>query len=104
VHVDAYRLAGAPEAAWLGLELIFDPDKVTVVEWAERFGDLLPAESLSVRLEFVSTKRRRIRIDDAGEKAVNAIAEAKAAVARLPASGKSEDGGSAQETGDVSGD
>jgi len=61
IHLDGYRLEGAPSAAWLDLELLFSPHKVTVIEWAERFGGLLPENHLEIRLEHVSTNRRRLR-------------------------------------------
>lgn len=60
IHVDGYRLEGAPAVSWLDLDLIFSPAKVTVIEWAERFSDLLPEAHLEVRLSHVSTNRRRI--------------------------------------------
>ena len=61
-HVDAYRLTGAAEVAWLDLDLIFSPDKVTVIEWAERFEELIPQQALRLELAHVSAKRRRIRL------------------------------------------
>ena len=63
IHVDGYRLEGAPAAAWLDLDLLLSPRKVTVIEWAERFEGLLPPQALDVQLEHVSTNRRRIRIE-----------------------------------------
>ena len=62
VHIDGYRLEGAPAAAWLDVELLFSPDKITVIEWAERFGDLLPEARLDIQLAHVSTNRRRISL------------------------------------------
>ena len=61
-HVDAYRLSGAADVAWLDLDLIFSPDKLTVIEWAERFEELIPQQALRLELAHVSTKRRRIRL------------------------------------------
>lgn len=61
IHLDGYRLQGTSAAAWLDVELLFSPRKITVIEWAERFGNLLPPEHLAVHLEHVSANRRRIR-------------------------------------------
>ena len=36
VHIDAYRLEGAPAAAWLDIDQLLGPEKVTLIEWAER--------------------------------------------------------------------
>ena len=66
VHVDGYRLDGPPSAAWLDLDLIFSPRRVTLIEWAERFDGLLPERRLVVRLEHVSANRRRVRIEAIG--------------------------------------
>ncbi len=45
-HADFYRLETATEAAALGLEEFFDDHgAVTVIEWADRFPALLPADA-----------------------------------------------------------
>ena len=62
VHIDAYRLSGAPAAAWLDLELLIHPGKITVIEWAERLTELLPDQRIDIQLEHVSTNRRRITL------------------------------------------
>ena len=62
VHIDGYRLEGAPAVAWLDVELIFSPHKITVIEWAERFGDLLPEDCFQIHLSHISTNRRRIKL------------------------------------------
>ena len=67
VHIDGYRLEGAPAVAWLDVELIFSPSKVTVIEWAERFAGVLPDERLEIHLTHVSTNRRRLMLTANGE-------------------------------------
>ena len=62
VHIDGYRLEGAPMVAWLDLELVFAPHKITLIEWAERFAGLLPEPHLEVHLSHLSTNRRRIQV------------------------------------------
>ena len=64
VHIDGYRLAGAPAVAWLDLDMIFSPSNITLIEWADRFLGLLPKHQVVMSLEHVSTNRRRIRIID----------------------------------------
>ena len=66
IHIDGYRLEGAPAASWLDLDLLFSPRKITLIEWAERFGELLPDDRLEVHLEHVSTNRRRLAISGTG--------------------------------------
>lgn len=42
-HIDLYRLAGEAASLELGIdEFLFDREAVTVIEWAERAGGLLP--------------------------------------------------------------
>ena len=62
VHVDGYRLEGPPAVAWLDVDLIFSPHKITLIEWAERFTGLLPEDHLQVHLSHVSANRRRLRL------------------------------------------
>ena len=73
VHVDGYRLDGPPAASWLDLDLLFAPQKVTLIEWAERFVGLLPEHYLAVRLSHVSTNRRRFQLVPFGPRAAEFI-------------------------------
>ena len=66
VHIDGYRLEGAPAAAWLDVDLLLSPHKITLIEWAERFEGLLPEERLELRLAHVSANRRRIVVTGVG--------------------------------------
>jgi len=65
-HVDLYRLAGPQDLADLGYEELFEPDGVTVVEWAERAETLLPERRLDVALEHAGDDRRRVTFTDRG--------------------------------------
>ena len=65
-HLDLYRLAGPAEVAELGCEDYFDPPGVTVIEWAERAGDLLPSRRLDVAFAHSGPTRRRIALTDHG--------------------------------------
>ena len=73
VHIDGYRLEGAPAVSWLDLDLIFSPHKITVIEWAERFADLLPEDRLDIHLNHVSANRRRLRLTPTGARAREAV-------------------------------
>jgi tRNA threonylcarbamoyladenosine biosynthesis protein TsaE len=61
-HVDLYRLDTLPEIVDLGIEELFDGGGVTVVEWAEKLGPLLPRDAVRVHIEGVGDEPRRIRI------------------------------------------
>lgn len=49
-HVDLYRLETPAEVATLGLDEIFDREAVVLIEWGERFPDLMPPERIEIRL------------------------------------------------------
>ncbi|MBI4598125.1 MAG: tRNA (adenosine(37)-N6)-threonylcarbamoyltransferase complex ATPase subunit type 1 TsaE [Candidatus Omnitrophica bacterium] len=66
VHIDGYRLSGAPAAAWLDVDLMFSPSKITLIEWAERFEGVLPSDHVEISLAHVSTNRRRITFRGTG--------------------------------------
>lgn len=49
-HVDLYRLDRPEEVATLGLDELFDKDAVVLIEWGERFPQLMPADRVEIRL------------------------------------------------------
>ena len=89
VHLDGYRLEGPSSAAWLDVELIFSPQKITVIEWADRFESLLPEQYVEARLSHVSAHRRRIVLRPVGERARTIVTQLQTKMAdiRLQPSG-----------------
>ena len=75
IHIDGYRLESAPSIAWLDLDLMFSPQKITVIEWAERFEGLLPEDAITLRLEHVSVNRRRITVSATGQRFRDVVAQ-----------------------------
>lgn len=67
-HVDVYRLERLQELHDLGFDEILD-DRVTLVEWGDAAGPVLPADRLEVRLEMPADKEeeREIRLTAHGE-------------------------------------
>lgn len=60
-HIDLYRLDTAAEAATLGLDDIFDREAIVLIEWGERFPELLPPDRIEIRVEAApGSERRRI--------------------------------------------
>jgi len=49
-HIDLYRLDTAAQVATLGLDEIFDRDAVVLIEWGERFPELMPRDRMEIRL------------------------------------------------------
>lgn len=65
-HVDLYRLSGVTEVADLDLDAYLYGPGVTVVEWAERAGELLPDDTLHVSITLNEDQSRAIRIGEDG--------------------------------------
>jgi tRNA threonylcarbamoyladenosine biosynthesis protein TsaE len=61
-HIDLYRLDRAEQVATLGLDEIFDREAVVLIEWGERFPQLLPDDRIEIRIEPVDEDSRRIEI------------------------------------------
>jgi tRNA threonylcarbamoyladenosine biosynthesis protein TsaE len=57
-HVDLYRLDTAREVESLGLEELFERGAVVLIEWGERFPQLMPAERMEIRLTAARDTRR----------------------------------------------
>lgn len=60
-HFDFYRLSQASEVYDLGFEEYCDAGGVVMIEWAEKFPEVLPAHRLELVLRMVSTHSRVIR-------------------------------------------
>ena len=61
-HVDLYRLEEPRELATLGLEELFDREDIVLVEWGERFTQILPEERSEIRLRVVGDGEREIEV------------------------------------------
>jgi tRNA threonylcarbamoyladenosine biosynthesis protein TsaE len=61
-HIDLYRLDTPAQVATLGLDEIFDRDAVVLIEWGERFPDLIPADRLEIRILAIGEDRREIAV------------------------------------------
>ena len=66
-HFDAYRLSGAGELFDLGVHEYFEGQGVSLVEWADRVEECLPAELLRVAMEITGPTSRRFSIEGRGE-------------------------------------
>ncbi|MBI3515906.1 MAG: tRNA (adenosine(37)-N6)-threonylcarbamoyltransferase complex ATPase subunit type 1 TsaE [Proteobacteria bacterium] len=75
-HFDLYRLERADDAIELGIDEAF-ADGISLIEWPERLGGLLPAQRLDVRLTIDGAGRRALLVD------ANGWAERLASLVRL---------------------
>ncbi len=76
-HIDLYRLKEAGELENIGFEEYIDSDGVTVIEWAERAEEALPAERLSVYLAYEDENTREIGFLAEGERYKNLLEQLK---------------------------
>jgi len=67
-HLDLYRLETQGQILLAGVEEFFQPDGVSVIEWAERIYDLRFAicDLRQVQIEIISESERKIIYDDFG--------------------------------------
>ena len=65
-HVDLYRLEHAREAARLGLDELFDKEAIVLIEWGERFPQLMPPERIEIRIEAGAGDQREISVAEIG--------------------------------------
>jgi tRNA threonylcarbamoyladenosine biosynthesis protein TsaE len=59
-HIDLYRLDRADQVATLGLDEIFDRQAVVLIEWGERFPELMPDDRIEIRLRATGECSREI--------------------------------------------
>ena len=60
--VDLYRLDQPQQAVEIGIEEELAPDGWTIIEWAEKLGDVLPANAVRIGIEIVGENERRITV------------------------------------------
>jgi len=61
-HLDLYKGESMADLASLGLDEIFSPESVVVLEWADRIKKELPKKRINVFFETIDEKTRRISI------------------------------------------
>ena len=67
VHVDFYRVKSPSELPELGLEEAYD-QAATAIEWADRFPDWLPADSLHIDIGMAGDEGRVLRVHGTGSR------------------------------------
>jgi tRNA threonylcarbamoyladenosine biosynthesis protein TsaE len=61
-HIDLYRLDKTEQIATLGLDEIFDREAVVLIEWGERFPELIPAERIEITLQPAGEDAREVKV------------------------------------------
>lgn len=67
-HFDLYRLKGPEDILPLGYQEYLYDEGVTVIEWAQRLGKLLPEECLKIRISGIKENRRLLEFSATGER------------------------------------
>lgn len=62
-HFDFFRLEDRERLSRLGLDDYFFGDGVCVVEWADRFADLIPEQANWIRFEIKGPDQRLIKVE-----------------------------------------
>ncbi len=68
-HFDAYRLARQSDMLDIGAEEAYYGAGVSVIEWADRVAESLPAERLEVSIEVGSENERKVTLTPRGPSA-----------------------------------
>ncbi len=74
IHVDLYRLEN-PSAIWqIGLEDYFTSNNIVIVEWADRFLEILPPDHLAIHLEHGESETARdVTIRGTGPRSISVV-------------------------------
>lgn len=63
-HIDLYRTETEADIKGLGLEELFAPDNIVVIEWAEKLGSLLPSKRVDIHFELLDDDKRKLIIQE----------------------------------------
>jgi tRNA threonylcarbamoyladenosine biosynthesis protein TsaE len=63
-HVDLYRLDERRAVESLGLDDLFERDAVTLIEWGERFAELMPARRTEIRIRALPEDGREFEVEE----------------------------------------
>ncbi len=61
-HVDLYRLDTVEQVQGLGLDELFERPALVLVEWGDRFPQLLPPGHFQIELTYLNEDRRRVEL------------------------------------------
>jgi tRNA threonylcarbamoyladenosine biosynthesis protein TsaE len=72
-HIDLYRLEGPGDLEDVGLDELLSEQAVIAIEWADKISQGLLAEHLSIKIEIIQNRCRRINLIGYGHRVVNLI-------------------------------
>jgi len=74
-HMDVYRLGSLDEALSAGIEETIHSSGVVVLEWADRWPEILPEQTLTVKLLILDDHRRTLILSGRHARAIEIIAQ-----------------------------
>jgi tRNA threonylcarbamoyladenosine biosynthesis protein TsaE len=72
-HMDFYRLESLPELLSAGLEEYLHNRGVVVLEWADRWPEILPEKRVMVKFDIIDEQRREITLSGRHPRAIELI-------------------------------
>ena len=63
-HFDLYRLEDPESVLDIGFDEYVDGNGVCLIEWADKFPEILPEERIEIWIEILDGERRRLRITE----------------------------------------
>jgi tRNA threonylcarbamoyladenosine biosynthesis protein TsaE len=72
-HLDLYRIEDVAQLDDMGIDEIIGSDDVTVIEWAEKMGDMLPEEKLFIFISIIDDETRDFHVMASGQNAIDLI-------------------------------
>lgn len=72
-HCDTYRLRNPEEFLDLGLDELFAPDGIALVEWADRVMHLLPRDVLKIEIRILSPTSREFLLTATGKSSTSLL-------------------------------
>jgi len=72
-HIDLYRLTTGSEVAALGIEEYLTGSGIAVIEWADRWPDELPEQTIHVEMNMVNEHTRKLRLTGSHKRSVELL-------------------------------
>ncbi len=72
-HMDLYRLDSLSDVQSIGLEEYLNDDSIVAIEWADRWSEILPEGTVTVKLVIIDAHQREISISGQHPRALEII-------------------------------
>lgn len=63
-HIDLYRISNPNELTEIGFDQYIYSKGISLIEWAERAGNLFPTDAIKVKIEIINHNQRKITISN----------------------------------------